>query len=458
MLIGNLFVALFKSHSFFSMVFPFLYEEYFVEKQHAILFRKIKEYNDKYNRLPNINDIKLMIETDTNISESDSEEVYLFIKTLKSTDLVADEEMLVKEVEKFCQTRALEIAILDSVEIMQNKKEPVGKIEEKIKQALAVEFDSRIGHDYINDAANRLKWYYDNEENIPLDVDLLNGAMGGGLKRKAIFTFMSPPKRGKSLFLCHSAASLIRSGQNVLYLTCELSEKMISKRIDANLLDIEMRNLNVTLNKDLFKNNFKKLVSKTHGELIVKEYAPRTMSAKHIRHLLNDLKRKKNFVPDVIIVDYINICASSTLNASHMGNSNLYIGSIVLELRGVAVDFNLAVLSAIQTNRGGVKKSTDVGMDDMADAFSIAMNVDWCGAIIQSDELRDMRKYLIKTVLTRFDENANDVCTIGVDYQKMRLLNLEESEQEIPQHIKDKLKSEKEQQREQSNFEAFDFS
>lgn len=457
MLLENLFSSLFKSADFFGSVFLHLNSKYFIEKSHVICFKKIEEYQEKYNKQPAINDIKLMIESDTNISESDTENVYAFLDSLSNVALVSNEALLIKEVEAYCQNRALELAILDSVEIIQNKKEAKGKIEDKIKEALAVCFDVRVGHDYFHDTAQRLKWYFDNEEVIPLDIECLNAAMGGGLRRQAIAVYMAPPKRGKSLFLVHSAASLVRSGNNVLYLTCELSEKMISKRIDANLLDIPMNELNPTLNKDKFKNKFKELYTKTHGDFIVKSVPSGTLTSNHVRSLLRELRNKKGFIPDVVIIDYINICASSTLNSSLAGNTNLYIGKIVIEMRAVAQEENIAMLSAVQNNRGSVKKTTDVGMDDLADAFSIAMNVDFGATIIQTDELRSMNKFLLKVVLTRWDENSNDIYTIGVDYSRMKLINLDQTQQEIPQHIKDKLKFEKEQE-ETAQFTAFDFS
>lgn len=446
MLIENLFNSLFKSPAFFAIVYPHMDTRYLLEREQEIIFKKIKEYYEKYTKQPSITDIKLLINTDTTISEIDTASVLSTLDSLKTIDEVSDEELLIKEVETFFQSRALENAILDSVEIIQNKNDNKGKIEEKIKEALSVCFDIRVGHDYFNDTIDRLRWYLEDEETIPLDIELLNAAMGGGLRRKGLAVFMAPPKRGKSLFLVHCAASLIRSGNNVLYLSCELSEKMISKRIDANLLDIPMKDLNPTLNKTNFKNKFKELVSKSHGELIVKDYPSGSLTSTHIRSLLRELKGKKNFIPDVIIIDYLNICGSSSLNSSHVGNTNLYVGKIVIEMRAIAQEYNMAMLSAVQNNRGSVKKTTDTGMDDLADAFSIAMNVDWGGTIIQTDELREARKYLLKTVLTRWDENSNDIFTIGVDYGKMTLLNLDESDQEIPAHIKDKLNYEKQQQ------------
>lgn len=458
MLLEKMFNLLLKNGEFFSIVFLHLNEDYFAESEQLTVFRKISEFYEQYQKQPSVHDVKLLLETDTSISEEQTDEAYTFLDQVDTCALDIRFEALVKETEKWCQQRALELGILESVEIITNKKESIGKIEEIIKKALSVCFDVHIGHDYFDDAAQRLKWYYDDEEVIPFDIEALNTATGGGLRRKALGVFMAPPKRGKSLFLCHSAASFIRSGQNVLYLTCELSEKMISKRIDANLLDIEMGELNPRLDKNKFKDRFKKVFSQSHGKLIVKEYPSGTLTSNHIRNLLRELKGKKDFIPDVIIIDYLNICASSTLSSQLVGNTNLYVGKIVIEMRAIAQEYDVAMLSAVQNNRGSVKKGTETGMDDLADAFSIAMNVDWGGAIIQSDELRDMRKYLIKTVLTRWDENANDVYTIGVEYSKMKLLNLDESEQEIPQHIKDKLKYEEDQRRAVEEHSAFDFS
>jgi archaellum biogenesis ATPase FlaH len=293
--------------------------------------------------------------------------------------------------------------------------------------------------DYFGEMKQRVEWYKNDEESIPFDIDAINKAMGGGLKRKATAVFIAPPKRGKSLWMCHCAASLIRTGKNVLYVSCELSEKMITKRIDANLLDIPMNDLGKDIDEKAFTGKFKSLLAKTHGELIVKEFP--SINSLQLNALLHDLAQKKKFKPDVIILDYVNICSSSYLNASHVGNTNLYIGKIVMEMRNVAIEHDVAMLSAVQNNRGGVKKTTDTGMDDIADAFSIAMNVDWGGAIIQNDDLRKMKRYLLKTVLTRWDENSDDIYSVGVEYNKMRLTNLAEDEQVISKEMEDRLKS-----------------
>jgi len=454
MLLENTFAALFKSSEYFRMVFPHLEEKYFTEVFQRKIFEKIKFYNETYSKQPSISDIKLLIESDTNIPERESEDSYSFLDSLKSIERVSDEQLLIKQTEEWCQQRALENAILESVEVLQNKKEAKGSIEDKIKKALAVEFDIKLGHSYYEDAKTRLDNYYDEDENIAFDIEVLNNAMGGGLKRKSIAVFIAPPKRGKSLWMIHCACSLIRSGRNVLILSCELSERMIAKRVDANMLDIPMNELNSSLDKNKFKSRFKSICNKSYGTLMIKETP--NVNSLQVKTLLAELRQKKNFVPDVVVIDYINICSSSTLNVSHVGNSNLYIGKIVMEMRNLAVAENFALLSAVQNNRGGVKKSTDTGMDDIADAFSIAMNVDWGGSIIQNDELREQRKYLLKTILTRWDENSNDICTIGVDYSRMKLLNVDEDQQEVPLHIKDSLK--KHQISNEENPVEFDFS
>ena len=456
MLIDNIFHSLFTSSNYFGTVFTHLKTEYFYDKPDRLLFESMQRYHAKYKKQGTYSNIKLLIDTDLEITEDDTNAIYEKIDLLKTVEKVTDEELLINKTEEWCKNRALELAILASVEIIQDKDQPnKGECENKIKDALSVQFEVKIGHDYIKDALDRMRWYYDNEETIPLDIEALNQAMGGGLRRKAIAVFIAPPKRGKSLWMTHCAASLVRSGKHVLYLTCELSEKMVSKRIDANLLNIPMNELNDKLDKSKFKDGFKALCKKTHGDLVIKECP--SVNATQVRRLLRELAQKKNFKPDVIILDYINICTSASLNSSMMGNTNLYVGRIVMEMRDLAVDENIAMLSAVQNNRGAVKKNTDTGMDDIADAFSIAMNVDWGGSIIQDDELRTARKYLLKTVLTRWEENTNEIYTLGVEYDKMRLKDLPKEDREIPLHLKDQLAFEAQKQNQKDKAAMFDY-
>lgn len=458
MLISNMFTHLIKSTTFFRTVYPHLKPEYLVERTDRIVLDKLKEYYEKYNRIPSFSDISIMVSTDVNISQETTDEVIGQIKSYQKTDQVADEKLLIDEIEKFVQNRAMELAILSSVEILEDEKGNRGTIREKIENALAIQFLVDIGHDYFADAKTRMESYSEVEECIPLDNDKLNEAMGGGLVKKGLFIYAAPPNKGKTLWMCHSAASLLKSGQNVLYISSEMSEKAITKRIDANLLDIEMKELGVSLDKNIFKSRIKDLFQKTHGRLIVRQFPTGTCNAYNIKALLHELKLKKNFVPDVIVLDYINIFASCRLPASAATNTYVYVKSICEEMRALAVEFDVAMLSAVQNNRGSAKKTTDTGMDDMAESWGIAMTADWVGAIIQNEELRAMGKYLLKVIKTRFDENNDHVYTLGVIFKKMRLTNLEECDQEIPEHIKDKLRSEKKKKEEKETYTMFDFS
>ena len=442
MLIENIFYSLFTSPTYFIKVFPYLKREYFTERHEQTIFSEIKKYYLEYKKQPTPSDVFLLIESNQDITLEDTEQIKSLLKSYKTVDKVSDEDLLIDTTEDWCRERALELAILDSVEILQKKDSNKNKIQELVAAALAIQFNVDIGHDYKNDVSQRLKEYYISQSYIPFDIEALNMAMGGGIRRKAIAVFMAPPKRGKSLFMVHCAASLLRTGKNVLYITCELSEEMIAKRIDANMLGIPMNDINNTMEEDLFKTKFTKALKKTQGNIIIKEFPSGTCTAMQIENLIHELKIKKGFVPDVVVLDYVNICASYTLASSNVSNTNLYVGRIVVEMRALAQKFDIAMLSAVQNNRGSVKKNMDVGMDDLADAFSIAMNVDWGGAIVQTEEMRKERKFIVKTVLTRWDENSDDYYTLGVNYGLMKLLNLSDDEQEMPIVVRDRMRAE----------------
>jgi KaiC/GvpD/RAD55 family RecA-like ATPase len=452
-----MFTHLIKSTNFFRVVFPHLKQEYLIEKTDRIVLDKLRLYYEKYNRVPSFSDISIMVQTDATIDQDPTDAVIAQIKSYQKMEQVSDEKLLIDEVESFVQNRAMELAILSSVAILDDDGNR-GVIREKIEEALAIQFIVEVGHDYFADAKERLASYFEVEEKIPLDIDKINEAMGGGLERKGLFIFAAPPNKGKTLWMCHSAASLLKTGQNVLYISSEMSEKAITKRIDANLLDIEMKELAVGLDKNKFKSKISELFKKTQGKLIVKQFPTGTCNSYHIKALLNEIKLKKGFIPDVVVLDYINIFSSSRLPASAATNSYLYVKSICEEMRALAVEFDLCMLSAVQNNRGSAKKTTDTGMEDMAESWGIAMTADWVGTIIQNDELRAMGKYLIKVIKTRFDENNDSVYTVGVIFKKMRLTNLEDDQQEIPEHIKDKLRSEKKKKGDAETYTMFDFT
>lgn len=459
MLIRNLFANIFETSSFFRVVIPHLEERYFYDNKQKIIFRKINDYHNKYARQPNYSDIKLLIESDTDITESETESCVEYLAEIKTCERVADEKLLIEQVEEFCQQRALELAILDSVEILQNKDKAKGGIEDKIKKALAVEFDVKIGMDYFKDAVSRYEKYVEEEEVLPTDNELINAALNGGYRRKSLILWMGRTNIGKTLILCHHAACFLKQGKNVLYISGEMSEDMITKRIDANLLDINMNEINKNLDKKMFLSRVKDLCLKTQGKLIVKEYPAGTANANHIKNLINEVKLKRGFVPDVVILDYLNLFGSSRLKSEASANSYHYIKSVAEELRGVAVTFNLAMISATQTNRTGSQQTSDLNMETAtSESYGLPMTVDAMIGIVQTPELFEQNKYVIKLLKSRFNDNINAVYTIGVDRPHMRLINLNESQQEIPLHIKDSLKRQQREEEEREISEGFDFS
>lgn len=453
MLLENLFNHLFKSTDYFRIVFPHLKENYFMEEHQKVLFKKIVEYNTKYNKQPNISDIRLTISTDSNVSERLTEEIDQFLDNIKGIEKITNEEMLVKETESWCQNRALENAIIESVEIIQNPKATKGAIEEKVKEALAVEFDVKIGMDFFKDAPARYIKYTEKEEYIPTDIDVLNTLLNGGFRRKSLHCFLGRVNIGKSVVLCHLAASSLKAGYNVLYISGEMSEDMISKRIDANLIDIPVNDINENLDKKIYLNKIKQLCEKTQGKLIVKEYPTGSANANHIKNLICEIKSKRGFVPDIVMLDYLNIFASSRLGGNAMVNTYQFVKAIAEEFRALAVTYNFALVTASQVNRGNANtNANDMDMTATSESWGLPAASDWMGAIIQSPELFDQRKYVFKNLKSRFNSNINQIVTLGVDYDKMRLLNLSEEDQEIPIHVKDRLRMEKEKE------EDFDFT
>lgn len=435
---------------------PHLQGNYFGEKVHSKLFDLIKDYNLKYNKQPKIPDIKLFLEMDNNISESETEEINNYLDSLKDIEIVTDEPFLIKETESYVQARALELAVLDSIKIIENPKELNGKIEEIIKQALSIEFEVKIGHDYFDDARQRMLSYLEDEIKIPLDIDLINQAMGGGLVRKSLFILLANTNVGKTVWLCHLASSLIKSGKNVLFVSAEMGFEEIGKRIDANILGIDISNLSNTLDKKVFKDKIKEAFNKTHGNLIIKEYAAGAANAKHLRNLLNEIKTKKGYLPDVLILDHLTLFASYRLPAAQTG-THTYVMCVSEEIRAVAKEFDIVILTAAQFNRGAKTKNMDAGNEDVGLGYGISQTSDWSGAIIQTPELKEDNKYMLKVAKTRFASNNESYYTIGIDYSHMQLKNLSEADQEIPLHIKDKIKAEKDKKDNAEVYSDFDF-
>ena len=456
MLLTNLFYHLVNDSDFFRIVYPHLNDDYFIEKNHKVSFNKIKEYYEKYGKKPSINDIKLLIETDNSVTEKDSEDAYEFLANLKKIEKVDDIKLLIKQVESWCQSRALELAILEGVEIIQTGKTK-GSIKDKIEKALAVEFDVKIGMDFFKDAPARYDKYIMEEEVIPTDIEMLNILLNGGFRKKAIHCFNGRVNIGKSAILCSLASCFLKQGRNVVYISGEMSEDMISKRIDANLLDIPVNNLNKNLDKKVYLSKIKEIFSKTQGKLIVKEYPTGSANSNHISNLLNEIKTKRGFTPEVLILDYLNIFGSSKLNANAALNSYQYVKSIAEEMRGIAVNFDLAFITATQINRSNFNNN-DLDMTSTSESIGLAATMDFMAGIIQPPELFEQRKYLFKNIKSRFDSNINQIVTVGIDYEKMRLYNLENDQQEIPISVKDKLKQNQQVIDSQNDTIDFDFN
>jgi hypothetical protein len=343
-----------------------------------------------------------------------------------------DVAWLVDNTEKFCKDKALYNALMQSIQIVDDSKKDsisVGSIPQILTDALGVSFDSHIGHDFLNDAAERYEFYHRKEVRIGFDLDFFNKITQGGLPRKTLNIALAGTGVGKSLFMCHGAAHNLMAGQNVLYITLEMAEERIAERIDANLLGVTLDDL-----KDLPQAIYYKLVGKVKerakGKLIVKEYPTACAGSANFRHLLNELKIKKNFIPDIIYIDYLNICASSRIKPGSNVNSYTYIKAIAEELRGLAVEFNVPIISATQTNRSGFSNS-DVGLEDTSESFGLPATADFMFALITSEELRQLNQIMVKQLKNRYgDPSVHKRFVIGVDYSKMRLYNVEASAQE----------------------------
>ena len=426
-----IFGNLIENEDYGRKVIPFLKEEYFTDVVDRKIFSIIHEYVGKYNNFPT----KSAVEIDLNDVGGLSDDQFKLAKEVVSgLDKSEDRDVawLVDNTEKFCKDKALYNALMQSIQIVDDSKKDsisVGSIPQILTDALGVSFDSHIGHDFLNDAAERYEFYHRKEVRIGFDLDFFNKITQGGLPRKTLNIALAGTGVGKSLFMCHNAAQNLMSGQNVLYITLEMAEERIAERIDANLLGVTLDDL-----KDLPQAIYYKLVGKVKerakGKLIVKEYPTACAGSANFRHLLNELKIKKNFIPDIIYIDYLNICASSRIKPGSNVNSYTYIKAIAEELRGLAVEFNVPIVSATQTNRSGFSNS-DVGLEDTSESFGLPATADFMFALITSEELRQLNQIMVKQLKNRYgDPSVHKRFVIGVDYSKMRLYNVEASAQE----------------------------
>ena len=410
-------------------VLPFIKKEYFTQHADKITYGLIASYFDKYNRCPTPQALVIECESLTSINEETCRGVIEQISQWKNEPHV-NLDWLVDHTEEFCQSRAIYNAVADSIRILDGKddKQSKGSIPQLLSDALAVCFDSHVGHDFIEDSDERYELYHRTEEKIPFDLEYFNLMTKGGLSKKTLNVALAGTGVGKSMFMCHCAAHNLTSGKNVLYITLEMSENKIAERIDANLMNVGMDELSL-LPKDVYDKKLARVKEKTVGKLIIKEYPTASAGANNFRHLINELKMKKQFVPEIIYIDYLNICMSSRLKFGSNVNTYSYIKSIAEELRGLAVECNVPIVTATQTTRGGFANS-DVDLTDTSESFGLPATADLMFALISTDELADMHQMMVKQLKSRYaDPNKYRRFVIGVDKAKMRLFNTEQSAQ-----------------------------
>ena len=426
-----IFGNLINNEEYARKVIPFLQSDYFSDQVDRTVFDLITNYVNKYNSFPTKTALDIDLNEKTGLTEDQFKRAKDLVSTLDKSEQ-KDMDWLVDSTEKFCKDKALYNALMQSIQIVDdNKKDSisVGAIPKILQDALGVSFDNSIGHDFLDDADARYEFYHRKEVRIPFDLDFFNKITQGGLPRKTLNIALAGTGVGKSLFMCHSAAQNLMSGLNVLYITMEMAEERIAERIDANLLGVTLDEL-----KDLPQAIYYKLIGRVRdrakGKLIVKEYPTATAGSANFRHLLNELNLKKNFVPDIIFIDYLNICASSRIKAGSNVNSYTYIKAIAEELRGLAVEFNVPIVSATQTTRSGYSNS-DVGLEDTSESFGLPATADFMFALVTSEELRQLDQIMVKQLKNRYGDPAvHKRFVIGVDYSKMRLYNVEASAQE----------------------------
>ena len=410
-------------------VLPFIKDEYFHNLPDKTIYNLIKDYVEKYNALPTKEVLYLELDNRDGISESVFKDAKNIIDDMAKEETKI--EWLVDSTERFCQDKAIYNAIMASIKILDDKKETQGKgaIPNLLSEALGISFDVSIGHDYIDNADDRFDFYHEKKERIPFDLDYMNKITKGGLIKKSLNIALAGTGVGKSLFMCHCATNNLAQGKNVLYITMEMAEEKIAERIDANLLNVTIDEL-ALLPKDVYDKKINRVKEKTTGKLIIKEYPTASAGAAHFRHLLNELRIKRNFSPDIIYIDYLNICCSSRIKSGSNVNSYTLIKSIAEELRGLAVEFNVPIVSATQTTRSGYGNS-DVELTDTSESFGLPATADFMFALISSEQLESLNQIMIKQLKNRYnDPTIHKKFVVGVDRAKMRLYDVEQSAQD----------------------------
>ena len=411
-------------------VLPFIKGDYFSDRTERTVFEEIQKFVDKYSDLPNQNALEVELDSRKDLNEDDYKRVLSVVKELqKDDDVIFD--WLVETTEDFCKDKAVYNAIVDGIAIIdgKDKKRGVDALPTILTDALAVGFDNRVGHDYLHDTDARYEFYHKVEEKIPFDLEFFNRITKGGLPQKTLNIVLAGTGVGKSLFMCHVASNCLNQGRNVLYITLEMAEERIAERIDANLMNISIDDLH-ELPKQMFDDKIASIAKKTNGQLVIKEYPTASAHSNHFRGLIKELAIKKSFKPDIIFVDYLNICASSRFKANGNVNSYMYIKAIAEELRGLAVETNVPIMSATQTTRSGFSNS-DIGLEDTSESFGLPATADLMFALISNEELDELNQIAVKQLKNRYnDPTTNKRFVIGVDRAKMKLYDVESVEQE----------------------------
>ena len=422
---------LIKDKDYTRKVLPFLKEEYFGNMEDRLLFKEVADFLLKYGEQPTFDALDIEINNIRGTTDDTVKSMRETLKELNNDTEKTNPDWLLDNTEKFCQEKAIYNAITSSLEIMNGKgKQAKGAIPSLLSDALAISFDPNVGHDYIENAVERYDYYHRVEERIPFDLEYFNKITKNGIPKKTLNIVMAGVGVGKSLTLCHFASGYINQGKNVLYISMELAEPEVAKRIDANVLNVSLDDLMV-LPKDIYNKKIENLKQKTNGKLIVKEYPTASASTVHFRSLLNELNLKKGFVPDVIMVDYLNICASARIKPGNGVNSYTYIKAIAEELRGLAVEYNVPIWSATQLTRGGYG-STDPDLTDTSESFGLPATADFFVALIVTEQLEQLNQIMVKQLKNRYaDPSRYKRDVIGVDKTRMKLYDVEASAKDI---------------------------
>ena len=438
-------------------VIPFIQPEYFEQRSERVVFEEIVQFIVKYNSAITKEALGIEIENRTDLTETDIKDIREICETL--TDSVVEKQWLLDTTEKWCRDRAIYLALMESIHIADGNdgKKNRDAIPSILSDALAVSFDNNIGHDYLQNYEERYEFYHRKEDKIEFDLEYFNKITKGGLPNKTLNIALAGTGVGKSLFMCHVASSALLQGRNVLYITLEMAEERIAERIDANLLNVPIQQL-VDLPRQMFETKVNSIAKKTQGSLVIKEYPTASAHSGHFKALLNELALKKSFRPDIIFIDYLNICASSRHKANNSVNSYSYIKSIAEELRGLAVEFNVPIVSATQTTRSGYGNS-DVELTDTSESFGLPATADLMFALISTEELEGLGQILVKQLKNRYnDPTIFKRFVVGIDRAKMRLYDVEQSAQK---DIVDSGQEEEynyEEKKPKKSFEGFKFS